>query len=249
MRRFRRFFRRIRRRTYRSRRRMAPSKPGHKPGTGRMRKFQPVDQAGVQYSSRTLHEFFLTMIPKNTSLNDLFYTRTRDIVKIHSVIIRMTVRNKAVFPQWFHWAILTPKHDSEVTTGNFFRSQGNTTTTGGDTRAVDFDDSLPGHKMHSMSINADKYKIITHKKFLLRGDDTTGAFNNGTGYRYRQINQFIPINRQFRYDSSEGVVGSITPMNLVFWSTGLEDVSGTPATADLLCLSGDVTVNFTNTNY
>lgn len=161
----------------------------------------------------------------------------------------MTVRNKAVFPQWFHWAILTPKNDSDITTSNFFRSQGNTTTAGGDGRAVDFDTTLPGHKMHSMSINSDKYKIITHKKFLLRGDDAVGSFNNGTGYRYRQISQFIPINRQFRYDGSEGIVGSLTPMNLVFWSTGLEDASGTTATADLLCLSGDVTVNFTNTNY
>lgn len=150
--------------------------------------------ATATMNTKTLYSQRLIQIQRTGTTDDL-EKRQRDIVNMRGVKICFWVRNTDSVnnkPMFFNWAIIVPKNDdsnsSTIATNDFFRG------TGGQ-RSQTFATSLSFLDLRCLPINADKYRILHHKRMFITSD--LNESNKGE----RLWEQYIPINRQIVFDS------------------------------------------------
>lgn len=145
-------------------------------------------------NTRQLYSFSLLDIPEGSAVNQ----RERRIANIRGVKIcsEINVANTTPNPLYVNVAVLSPKGGNVgVDKPDFFRSNGNE-------RAVDFGNALDGNQFHCLPINADKFTILRHKRYKLAV--VTGPYATGTNRSYMNLDWWIPVKRQVRYDAATG---------------------------------------------
>lgn len=216
---------RKRRKFYRVSRRYAKKRRmmrqiGERPGSSSSKKHALQDDATIlTLSTRTLYSQTLTDLPKQTG--DEINRRDRDIARLSGVKFCWELANNTSDPVYLNWAIVIPKGDNTVGSADFFRAYGTS-------RSVTFGSSLTSNDFHCRPINSDRYDIVTHKRYRLGPNN--GASNTtwyaGTEKSYMNLNKYIKIKRQFRYEGvlnqSEGRI----PI-LVYWFDQFLKPSGT----------------------
>lgn len=173
--------------------------------------------------SKTLHQQRLLDLIKDTSFNDSTDRRLRDVVNFRGLKFCVHIRNTLAANKvlYGHLAIISCKNepdDQTISTSNFFRSQGESTT-----RSVDFNSATrTGLDYYCLPLNTDLYNVHKHKRFRLNPANST------EGRQERMIEFWLPVKRQLRYQSSSSLPEGKN-MYLLMWFTNLEEVDGSPA--------------------
>lgn len=191
---------------------------GEPPGTGTAKRCATLDRDIVTEDTRTLYTHNLVTIQEGTAIDE----RMRRIVNIRGFHICAELRNRSTAPMYMNVAILATKggtESSSVGVSDFFRA-----SVGGN-RARDFANDLTGMEFHCLPINTDRYTILRHKRFRFIEDGGT-TYNSQSGRDYTNINWYVRLNRQLRYDSNTGTPESGN-VYLVYWADLFETNSGT----------------------
>lgn len=201
----------------RKRRKFSPTNIGDAPGsTSASKKFLSVDEHGVTKDTRTMYEHNLFDVAKGTAEN----TRERATVKISGMKICMQVRNKDNNPMYLNMAMVSTKSGDSGTgiqLQDFFRSSGAS-------RGRDFSDpSLTGQEMHCLPINADKYIILFHRRYLLGPTPLSTTFSPHTGRpNYKNFDFYQKINRQISYDADTATRPETGQVHFIYWFSPYE---------------------------
>lgn len=184
-------------------------------GTATSRKRDFNDLGAALKAERALHIFNLSALP-TTSANALA-SRERDLANFIGVKVCMEVRNIRDVPLYFNWAIISPKKNTTVPTANFFRG-------GDDDRSKDFGVAMNSLQFHCTPINSDLYEVLHHKRYLIGKQLSSEAFNDTNEPNFMNLDQYVKINRQIRYnsDSADPIADNIF---LVYWFAGWGDGS------------------------
>lgn len=207
---------------YRSWKGRARRQIGEAPGHGNAKREVVFEQSITNRDTRTLYSHPLTEIDQGTNINE----RERRLANIRGWKICMEVKNLRNIPLYVNIAILCPKAgtlSSGTSVTDFFRASQ------GPDRAVDFDTNLSGLEFHCLPINTDRYAILKHKRTRLvamaSGGDTV-ALN---GYSYMNVDWYIPLKRQIRYDGATGDKIEAGKTFLVYWFDGFSTNAVTAA--------------------
>lgn len=201
---------------------------GFPPGTTTTRYARQIATFETANNDRTLFSIDCSDIAVGTGLDQ----RLRDVVEFRGMRLCIRVKNiNSAQNMYFHWAVISPKQDGTagVATENFFRSDVPSVTG----RGQDFDNTLDAQQLHCLPINPDKWNIITHKKYNIGQFAATSAYARSND-AFREINMYIPIKRQLRYDSDNFAQACTTPIWFVYWGARWNTLGGTAPTADLL---------------
>lgn len=197
------------------------SKIGEDTGSGTSKRAKTVNESNGSKSTRSLYLNNVMDIERGSALNK----RERDMIHVKGFKLCMEVKSNTATVSsgnelLFNYALLCPKSNG-VETAKFFRHSD------GDTRNQDFSTNLNSTEFHCLPINNDKYHVLMHRKLRL-GDSL-----NDVNSSYRFIQQYIPINRQFRYE--EGGAGKTVNYDqifLVYWADiGMKTASSAVVTA------------------
>lgn len=198
---------------------------GERPGSSSAKREVVFEQNITNRDTRQLYNERLTDIIQGTGINE----RERRIVNIRGWKICMEIKNLRDIPLYVNVAVIAPKMGtttSGVGVGDFFRA-----SQGAD-RARDFDTSLSGLEFHCLPINTDRYTILKHKRTRLvamaAGGDTVAL----SGYSYMNIDWWIPLKRQVRYDGSTGDKNESGRVYLVYWFDGFSANAATLSVAN-----------------
>lgn len=188
-------------------------------------------------NGRFLVNYALLNLPE-TTINAID-SRQRDIVNCRGVKIMLEVRNNNDDPIYLNCAVIGPKQQGVVDDTNFFRDYSAS-------RTVDFGHaSLAGMDYQRLPINTDKYSVLWRKRYRMRGHDLEnepGNILNSGGVNYLNIQKYIKLNKQVRYDGSN--VACLTPVFFVMWATEMFTTAPTPNTVGLVAYSIRTTIYF-----
>lgn len=180
------------------------------------------------FDTRTLYSDNLTTVDH---LNlDARNVRQREVVNCRGFKICMSARNSAKAPLYWNVAVLSPKNAGSITAANFFRSDG-------ESRARDFDLTLNSLEFHCLPINTDKFYILKHKRYRLAPEPansgTSGLYTQSQGKNYVNVDWYVPLKRQLRYDDPESTSPIDGATYLVHWcdTFNVAENSGTAASA------------------
>lgn len=205
-------------RRYRMRKKPVRYKVGENIGSGST-KNHTVSLGVSPRSTRTLYFQELTGLPQITTQSSIS-SRSRQIVNCRGFKLCIEFENLEVESQYFNFAVVCSKHgNTPPGATDFFRAQDD-----GNTRSVDFSNSLSSNEFHCLPINTDIYNVLMHRRFHVPG---TGA---NQGYTRRRLDRYIKINRQLRYPQS-GDIESETPIHLIYWSSRGMKIPGTTPVA------------------
>lgn len=191
--------------------RKTTAKIGEDPGEATARTSRTVDESNVGRNSRTLYANNILDINRGTGLHQ----RMRDIIHVKGFKVCMEVKSNtssvsAGNELLFNLALVCPKGQQTVDTTRFFRDYHS------DSRNQDFSVALTSSEFHCLPINTDKYNILMHKRYRL-GDSL-----NDVNPSYRFIQEYVPINRQFRYetgvDQANADENNYDKLFLIYWS-------------------------------
>lgn len=179
------------------------------------------DTAVDTENTRTLYVTNLTLLQKNVNTDDID-RRDRNIANIRGFKLHLLMRNTTAHVMGVNLAIISPKQEVTALENDFFRGTGNQ-------RGLTFDFSLlSSNDFLTRSINTDKFNILMHKKYTLHPlTQTAGNYVIGSGKNWMKFNRYIPMKRQFRYDtnaSSQPITGNVY---FVHWYDGLMESAGT----------------------
>lgn len=189
-------------------------KVGEDPGTSNTKQ-REVDYDDLVVSTRELYLKKLTQIPLDDKAWESRDQRERNVIYISGFKYCMAVRNNSTNCMYFHYAVIAPKNPQEFNgnpKANFFRSPG------GPERAVDFSTMLGAIEFDCNPINPDKHTILLHKKCLIGPFftiDTPNRYQNGVSPNWVNIEGYVPLNRQIRYESNGEEQDG--PVWLVYW--------------------------------
>jgi len=196
----------------------SPRNFGERVGTSTAKRAVTDDTQVITRDTRTLYNHSALDIPFGTALNQ----RERNIANVRGIKVCMEVKSLSNEPLYINVAMLAPKDGvNAVDTNNFFRSSDDTA------RARDFDINLNSNEFHCLAINTDKYTILKHKRMRLipQGAGTTTTVSL-TGYSYMNLNWWIPLKRQIRWNAgtNQPVSGEV---QLVYWADQFHTPTGT----------------------
>lgn len=158
-------------------------------GTSKVRVYQNTSTENL--STRTLYSDELTNIPAGDERNE----RERNLVNLRGFKICATVYTRGSVPLYVNLAVLAPKvNQNPPATENFFRNPGQQ-------RGQNFSNALTAMEFHCLAINTDKYTVLRHKRYRLGQAATSTQFEtHGGNPSYMNINWWIPMKRQLRYE-------------------------------------------------
>ena len=174
-------------------------------------------------NTRTLYSSNLVSIPEGTNKHQ----RERRVVTIKGFRICGEVKNLHDHPIYLNVAVLVPRDSTvNINTVDFFR----------DTRTAergrDFGTNMNGLEMHCTPINTDVYNILRHKRYrIING---TGGSNvvSLQNYNYKNIDWYIKVNRQIRWNTNAGLQSAANIPYLVWWTSVFgENESATSVTS------------------
>lgn len=197
--------------------RRTAAKIGEDVGQDTARTSRTVDESSVNKNTRQLYTNNILDIDRGTGLHE----RLRDIIHVKGFKVCMEVKSNTGTVSsgnelLFNLALICPKGQETVDVTDFFRDHHS------DRRNQDFSVGLTSTEFHCLPINSDKYHILMHKRYRL-GDSL-----NDHNPSYKFIQEWIPINRQFRYVSGESAgneqVNNYDKIYLVYWAdVGMAD--------------------------
>lgn len=204
------------------RQRFSTTNVGESVGTSSAKRVIQINSDPVAKNTRELNVVDLTDIPHST--DNSINARQRNVVNVRGVKLCMEVSNSNGAPLYFNMAILSAKDGvAGIQTANFFRA-----STG--ERAVDFDQTLTGLEFHCLPINVDKYTVLKHKRFRLIGT-SQASFTERTGKSYMNLDFYMKLNRQLRWDQTSGIQPISGGVFLVYWADLFQASGGdTPVT-------------------
>lgn len=178
-------------------------------GTSEHQRSLTVSAVNVPNSTRTLVSGDLVNIVRAT--NHEIDERHRDIINVKGIKLCFNILNLATKPLYFNVAVVVPKFSqaaSTVSGGDFFRNNQ-------DGRGTDFTNALQALEFHCLPINADKFHVLMHQRFLLGPSASSSGYSTGENLNYANISKWLPINRQIRYENNVPVNGRI---QYVYWA-------------------------------
>lgn len=180
---------------------------GHRVGSARTKTRVELNNDFTGLGSRTLRIRGLTFIPKGQLINE----RERNVVNVRGFKICLAVRNMIAQPVYFNAAVVSVRNDTVVTTSNFFRAQGAE-------RGQNFENSLTGLQMHCLNLNTDKFNILKHRRYRLAPDvNDSSNYQDNKGNSYMNIDWYIKLKRQLRFDDDDQNTPIDSPIYLVYW--------------------------------
>lgn len=175
-------------------------------------------------TTRTLNSQALIRIDKNVNFDDNIHQRHRDTVNLRGIKICFHFRNNIDETLLMNFAVVRPK-EGGVVNSEFFRSQGE-----GSNRSLDFGIARSSIEFACLPINSDRYDIMMHKRFRLKGKAQSTDVEE-SGSNFKRIEKYLRINRQVKFDGT-GVepIGS-SQLFAVWWSDKQMTNGGTGGTA------------------
>jgi hypothetical protein len=127
-------------------------------------------------------------------------------------------------------AIISPKNSGAITAQNFFRGQGN------ESRGLDFGFARTALEHHCLPLNTDKFYVLKHKRMRLNPDDMSNniQWSQERGSSYKNIDWYVPLKRQLRYDDPDANFPTDGPVYLVQWCDTWTAIAGAPATTNAM---------------
>ena len=178
--------------------------------TGTSKRVVQRDTDLEQKETRTLYSSDITDITKASSLNEI-NKRQRDIANIAGVKYCVQLYNGLQKPIFFNYAIISPKDKREWfndKTVDFFRGYENS-------RGQNFNNALSSNDFRCRPINADRFHVLSHKRFVIGPRDGGVSYTASTRPNYYTFDGYLPIKRQFRY--KDGTNSSIDSIFIVYW--------------------------------
>ena len=195
-------------RTSNKRARFSRTTIGEKVGTSSAKVALQASTNLVPKTTRTLFTQNLCTVQQGADRN----TRERQIINCRGFRICMSMVNDAVVPLYINVAVVHGKVE-EVAPGasNWFRASDGS-------RGRDADDTLTSLEWHCLPINTDKFTILKHKRLLLAPNDpVAGDFNNGSAKNYANLDWYIRLKRQLRFENSSNTTPIAGNVWLVYW--------------------------------
>lgn len=174
-------------------------------GTSNSKKFEALQGIPSNLDTRTLYANDLTAIP-STATNQI-NSRQRNVVRVGGFSVDMIFKNIAQSPQSVNVAVVSGRSQKVPTTSGFFRDY---TTS----RDVDFSNALNCNEFKGLPISTDKYRILTHKRFVLGGIGGAGDINGINNVHNTKF--FCKLNRQLRYNDDSDTLAE-DRVYLVWW--------------------------------
>lgn len=197
-----------RRRAAKKRAKFGTSMVGEPPGSSSAKSDLVVNLQPGFFGDRTLNVHELTEIAEGSTED----RRIRKQINLRGFKICCEFRNAQSDPMYLNVAVLAPKQSATVDTTDFFRDDGNS-----DDRAVNFSNlTLNSMQFHCLGINTDEYVILKHRRYRLTPAGGATEYQAASGRNYMNIDWYIPIKRQLRYQSTSGSPES-GQMFLVYW--------------------------------
>lgn len=164
--------------------------------------------SNTSLSTRTLYTEALNDI--SGTANNAINARQRDVAYVTGTKICMAVNSLSPLPLHFNWAVVSRKDqaDAAPTVTDFFRSMAGT-------RSQNFATGLSSLQFSCLPINKDKYHILTHHRRLLASTGEA-TVNDGVRKSYIEVQKWIPIKRQFRFDGDAATTAERRYF-LVYW--------------------------------
>lgn len=159
-------------------------------------------------NTRTLYTLNLTQIPKGQARNE----RERSLVNFRGVRICIAMRNTTLVPMYVNWAVVHPKVDESAAPSqtNFFRSSASD-------RGLNFSSALTALQFHCLRMNTDKFTILKHKRFELCPAGNSAQYGANGGWSWKNLEWYIKIKRQLRYEDDSSVLPVTGNVFLVHW--------------------------------
>lgn len=201
------------------------SKIGENLGTANAKRHTTLLTAGLtDISTRTLYTQHLTAVNSfGTDAND----RARNVVNFRGFRLCLHFANQLSNPMYLNVAVVSNK--AEATTPGiteFFRN------TGGSSRSQSFSNTLSPLEFRCTPINADKYAVLSHKRYLLAGNgngSTTHDDRSRPNYIVKKM--YKKLNRQLRFAANTDGIPDNDPVYLVWWCDDVTAVAtSTPIT-------------------
>jgi hypothetical protein len=182
-------------------------------------------------ASRTLMIDNLTGTDQGTANNR--QDRQNTIINCRGFKVCMAVRNNiGNAPVYYNVALVSPKNSGAITTDNFFRGQGNAS------RGLAFDNSRTALEFHCLPLNTDNKYILKHKRYRLAPENGGNQqYNNQRSNSYMNINWYVKLKRQLRYDDADSNFPIDGSVYLVQWCDTFDAASGSasaPSTVQIM---------------
>lgn len=205
--------------------RTARKRIGEPVGTGGSKRIVVSQSDPNTNNTRTLVTHALLDIPQGTDIDE----RERRLANVRGFKICMEVKNLENEPLYFNIAVLNLKSGAGSSSGqinniDFFRASE------GPSRARDFANDLNGMEFHCLPINTDRYNILRHKRYRLV-PPVGGTTVSHSGFSYMNVDWYIPLKRQIRWDAATATSPESGECWVVYWADKFSALAGsTPVT-------------------
>jgi len=220
---------------------------GENPNTMPAIPIQEKSNGQVTLNSNTLNgESVLQIVRKSTTTQKLT-DRDSDVIYLSGVKINAVFLNQQTATGdnalYLNCALISAKAgQTTVSTGDFF------TSGAGTNRSSNFDNvALTAYERHTLPINSDNYVVHWHKRFVLHSAQNTYARpDTNTVPKILELNQYVPIKRQIRFDSATGAAE--TPMFFLHWVGIRGEAASDPvvATTNIYAFEKNIVTYFRN---
>lgn len=192
----------------------------------------------ITKDTRTLYTQSIAQLLQGTDINQ----RLRQHVNLRGFKVCFEVNNGLSIPLYANFAVIAPKgtstKSSKIDEKNFFRWQGNK-------RAIDFSPTLLSSlEFHCLPINSDDYTVLKHKRYRLGPNQTSATFTAQSGNSFKNIDWYIPLKRQVRYDQDEGGKPTDGDVYMVYWFDGFNVPAGEAPSTSAVAISQRYVVYF-----
>lgn len=144
---------------------------------------------------KTLYSHPLILIKKQDGTGNRIDRRERQVVNFRGTSFCLHVENLNNIPMFLNVAVVIPKNNDFLTASiipntEFFRGVQNS-------RTQDFGTGMNFMALHCRSINTDRYRVLTHKRYKISPANST---NNAGEIVHKQ---YVKINRQVEFDDGD----------------------------------------------
>lgn len=222
-------------RAYR-RRRKGIGNIGKPRGTSTSKRIQ-ITNTNAYANTRTLYDTELTEIDKGST--DRIDQRIRDMSYISGFKICIEALNKTSDPIYLNVAVVHDKRSNDTSTllgsADFFRGMGSS-------RAREFGIALTANEFHCLPLNVDRFTVLYHSRSTLapKFSGTTGDFVNNRGKNYINIDKWVKLKRQIRYESNNAQ----SKVWLIWWCDKWGAPAMTPVANDVIDFNHRVVTYF-----
>ena len=196
---------------------------GEAPGTDNAKRAVTTDVAPAQYPTRTLTQYGLCDIKQGMDPDE----RIRRLVNVRGFKICCEYINLSNNPLYLNCAVVAPKAGAAtVEMDDFFRAAD------GSERGRNFANDLTAMEFHCLPINTDRYTVLKHKRHRLVPNTNGSTYESHQGHNYLNLDWYIPLKRQLRYDSSLQSNPETGSVYFIWWADEFFTAAGSAAAAN-----------------